>query len=228
MGVKTIIVHHKTAFAAALKKYEIESESTELTPKNFPVIFQTSLNDDEEDEGLTQPTAMDMQYGVITVAQAAKLVASVTAHELQKQVGSDTLGTLGVLTSKFQTQTSPAKKMDKVGKLVNIIEMENIESGLMQTMAAEANKYKVGDSIVVNDASYTVTAVNNAISMVDAPATENDGMEEIAEDAATMAGQQAGFPGTGKIPIDMSKMQPEHGIAELADDDHVLDVERAV
>lgn len=92
--------------------------------------------------------------------------------------------------------------------------------------------YKKGATLIINNMSYQVTdaGIIPIVFIPDAspiqaedPITGIQGTMEVVEDKLNT------IPGLEELPIDPSKLEPAHKIADLGEDaGHVLDIERAV
>lgn len=214
-----LIIHHANAWASAVAKYNMEEDDIEA-PKSFPILVSLPLNEDNE--------AMD-GVSLIYPSQAAKLL-SVCANSAIMSIPESIRTPLYTnLLEMFGQKAGIAKPISKLLPLLKIpgvvpVTAVGVEGSIVKYNLGNGSGFKVGDQITMDGEKYTITQIGDSLAAAD-PITGEDGIIEVADEPTS----KATISGLEEVPMDPSKFDEKHKIADLGDSTaHVLDVERDV
>jgi len=217
-----IIVHHAVAWAKVMDQYDI-ANITEV-PTAFPVLLQLNIEKDDDDG---TELAMDTQAGksITTPEQAAKLLSSCS----QERLLAIPLGVRQALAEALPKKENLIKAIPvgiPAAKKNGVVTATDSQGNVVTFTPPPGTTLAVGDSINLKGlmlAQCTIIAITGELA-ADSPIDNSSGIQEITDDTPGVA-----LPGTDLILMDPSKLEPGQKIADLGDDqEHVLDVERAV
>lgn len=221
---KYLILHHETSWKAAKMANNLDSSSPD--PQKWPVLLVVG---DVKDEDLdpVPPTAF------VYLSQAAGFLASVGPMVLDGQVPETALAQLKGHMAQTKVKAATGKKTvwGEMKQGLGDNQITAVTSEGEKLTFATATKFQLGQIISMNGQEYTITQIGNqkidpVTGEPQAVATvvmdENGNVSVVGEEVQTI-------PGLEELPLDPSKCEEKHRIADLGDaTEHVLDLERAV